>query len=93
MKPVKELLLALAESIKRMGGDDNDDDGDGGMLPVTEEEAARELVATNSMDVVNARAVKGMADVTHVKLEDGETVPESGHWWRWRFDVGNNKLG
>ena len=58
---------------------------------VTEEEAGRELVATNKMTVINASAVRGRASVKQVKLEEGERVPESGYWWRWRFDVGNSE--
>ena len=87
MKPIKE-LPALVGLIKHVGDHNSDE-----VPAVTEEEASRELVATNSMDVVNATAVRGRAIVKQVKLEHGDAVPESGHWWRWRFDVGNQRMG
>ena len=82
MQPVKD-IPALMPVYHRQGDS---------VPSVTEEEAARELVATNKMAVINYGAVRGRAVAKQVKLEKGEKIPKSGYWWRWKFDVGSNEI-
>ena len=60
------------------------------LLP-SPEQLARELIATNQMVIINARSLEGRAEVTHVDSHNGGSIPEEGHWWRYRWDFGNKR--
>ena len=59
---------------------------------MTVEQADRELVATNRMAIVNAACIQGKATIQHVDLAEGDEIPDSGLWWRTRFDIMNKTI-
>lgn len=51
----------------------------------------RELLASNDMDVVNAKSVEGKVEVVHWRPM-GRALPLGAVWWRHKFDVGKGEV-
>ena len=61
-----------------------------GLGPLSADDLGRELIATNTMAVINVSLVKRRVEVAHVRPEEGNTVPERGYWWTHTFDSVTN---